>query len=310
MVTPSLPAAHSRHARSGSRRSGGSRRWTGWGFLAPFLVVFAFTLIAPVVYAIYLSFFQDRLVGGNVFAGFANYTAALHDPKFWSALRRVVLFFFVQVPIMLALSTFAALALDSARLRFPAFFRISLFLPYAVPSVVAALMWGFIYGTDFGLVGNINSAFGISLPDPLSNTWVLAAMGNIAAWGFIGYNMLILYAALRTVPKELYEAAEIDRAGTFAVIRAIKLPAMRSAFVVALIFSVIGSFQLFNEPNVLRTLAPNSISTNFTPNMYAYNLAFSGQQFNYAAAIAIIMGIITMVVAYVVQTVGIRKDGR
>jgi multiple sugar transport system permease protein len=221
-----------------------------------------------------------------------------------------VLFFFVQVPIMLALSLFAALALDSARLRWPALFRITLFLPYAVPSVVAALMWGFIYGTDFGLVGNLNSFFGLSLPDPLSSNLVLAAMGNIATWAFLGYNMLIMYSALRTVPKELYEAADIDGAGSFQVIRAIKLPALRSAFVVALIFSVIGSFQLFNEPNVLRTLAPNTIATNFTPNMYAYNLSFAGQQFNYAAAIAIVMGIITMIVAYVVQTVGVRKEDR
>lgn len=303
-TTMSAPARTAPPARRRKNR----RRWVGWWFLAPFLAVFVFALAAPVIYAIYLSFFQDRLVGGNTFAGFNNYVAAFQDPKFWSAFGRVAMFFFVQVPIMLGLSTFAALALDSARLRFRSLFRITLFLPYAVPSVVAALMWGFIYGTDFGLVGNLNSYFGLDLPDPLSSELVLAAMGNIATWAFLGYNMLILYSALRTVPKELYEAADIDGAGTFQVIRAIKLPAMRSAFVVALIFSVIGAFQLFNEPNVLRTLAPNTIATNFTPNMYAFNLSFAGQQFNYAAAIAIVMGIITMIVAYVVQVVGVRKD--
>jgi len=286
------------------------RNLAGLGFLTPFLIVFAFALVAPVIYAIYLSFFQDRLVGGNVFAGLANYELVLKDDKFWSALGRVLLFFCVQVPIMLGLSTFAALALDSARLKFASFVRISLFLPYAVPSVVAALMWGFIYGTDFGLVGNLNSFFGISIPDPLSSEWVLAAMGNIATWGFVGYNMLILYAALQVVSKDLYEAADLDGASTWQIIRAIKLPAMRGGLTVALVFSVIGAFQLFNEPNVLRTLAPASIVTNFTPNMYAYNLAFAGQQFNYSAAIAIVMGILTMIVALVVQTVGTRRDKR
>jgi multiple sugar transport system permease protein len=286
------------------------RRWVGWGFLAPFMVVFLFVLVAPVIYAIYLSVFQDKLVGGNSFVGLANYITALLDPQFYSAFLRVVLLLLVQVPIMLVLSTIAALALDSSRLYFSALVRISIFLPYAVPGVVAALLWGFMYGPQFGLVGNINSFFGIRLPDPLSSNFILVAIGNIVTWEFVGYNMLILYSALRTVPKDLYEAAEIDGAGTFQVIRAIKLPALRPAFVVALLFAVIGSFQLFNEPNVLKTLAPNAISSNFTPNMYAYNLSFAGQQFNYAAAIAIVMGVITMIVAYAVQVAGIRRENR
>jgi len=274
------------------------------------MVVFLFALVAPVIYASYLSVYQNKLVGGRSFAGLANYTTAVLDPQFYAALWRVTLFLLVQVPIMLALSTIAAIAIDSARLYFSALFRISLFLPYAVPSVIAALMWGFMYGTDFGLVGNLNSFLGIRLPDPLSSNFVLIALGNISTWEFVGYNMLILYAALRIVPKDLYEAAEIDGAGTFQVIRSIKLPAMRPAFVVALIFSVIGSFQLFNEPNVLKTLAPNTISSNFTPNMYAYNLSFSGQQFNYSASIAIVMGVITMAVAYAVQVIGVRRENR
>nr|WP_240895362.1 sugar ABC transporter permease [Kineococcus siccus] len=210
---------------------------------------------------------------------------------------------------MLAVSAFAALALDSARLRWSALYRISLFLPFAVPGVIAALMWGFVYGTDFGLVGNLNSTFGLSLPDLLSSRWVLAAMANISTWAFLGYNMLVMYSALRTVPRELYESAAIDGAGTFRVVRSIKLPAMRPAFVITLVFSVIGSFQLFNGPNILRTLSPNTIGTNFTPNMYAFNLSFAGQQYNYAAAIAIIMGVLTAVVAYVVQVAGIRNGG-
>ncbi|NAZ81943.1 ABC transporter permease subunit [Kineococcus sp. R8] len=293
------------------RRVQGSstRRWVGWGFLAPFAVVFVFTLIAPIAYAVNLSLFQERLIGGTVFAGLDNYRFALRDPQFREALWRVVLFFLVQVPVMLAVSAFAALALDSARLRWSALYRISLFLPFAVPGVIAALMWGFVYGTDFGLVGNLNSTFGLSLPDLLSSRWVLAAMANISTWAFLGYNMLVMYSALRTVPRELYESAAIDGAGTFRVVRSIKLPAMRPAFVITLVFSVIGSFQLFNGPNILRTLSPNTIGTNFTPNMYAFNLSFAGQQYNYAAAIAIIMGVLTAVVAYVVQVAGIRNGG-
>jgi len=119
--------------------------------------------------------------------------------------------------------------------------------------------------------------------------------------------MLIFYSALRAVPGDLYEAAEIDGATQFAVIRWIKLPALRTAIVVSLIFSVIGSLQLFNEPNILQQLAPDAIGTNFTPNMYAYNLSFAGQEYNYSAAIAIVMGVITMVLAYAVQLYGRRR---
>src|ERR1019366_44068 len=100
------------------------RRWIGWGFLAPFMVVFLFALVAPVIYAIYLSVFQDKLVGGNSFAGLTNYTTALLDPQFYTAFLRVALLLLVQVPIMLVLSTIAALALDSSRLYFSALVRI------------------------------------------------------------------------------------------------------------------------------------------------------------------------------------------
>ena len=109
--------------------------------------------------------------------------------------------------------------------------------------------------------------------------------------------MLIFYSALRAVPGELYEAAEIDGATSIGVVRWIKLPALRQAFIVALIFSVIGSLQLFNEPNILQQLAPDTIARNFTPNMYAYNLSFAGQEYNYSAAIAIVMGVITVIIA-------------
>ena len=307
MTTTSLTQAT---APTGGRRSRRARRdWRGWAFVAPFMIVFAAMIIAPVVYAIYLSLFRQQLIGGNAFVGLGNYLAVLQDGKFWDSLGRVVLFLLVQVPVMLVLSLVAALALDSARLHGAGFFRIALFLPYAVPGVVAALIWGFIYGDQFGLTASLNQLLGTNLA-PLSGQWVLASIGNIVTWEFVGYNMLIFYAALRVIPNELYEAAEIDGAGAFRTVFSIKLPAIRGAIVIATIFSIIGSFQLFNEPNLLKQLAPNAISSYFTPNMYAYNLSFAGQQFNYAATVAIVMGVITAVIAYVVQLRGTRKELR
>lgn len=307
MTTTSLTQATT---PGGTRRLRRARRdWRGWAFVAPFMIVFAAMIVAPVVYALYLSLFRQQLIGGNAFVGLGNYVAVLQDDKFWASLGRVTIFLVVQVPIMLVLSLVAALALDSARLHGAGFFRIALFLPYAVPGVVAALIWGFIYGDQFGLTASLNQLLGTGLA-PLSGPWVLASIGNIVTWEFMGYNMLIFYAALRVIPGELYEAAEIDGAGAFRTVFSIKLPAIRGALVIATIFSIIGSFQLFNEPNLLKQLAPNAISSYFTPNMYAYNLSFAGQQFNYAATVAIVMGVVTAVIAYVVQLRGSRKELR
>ncbi|MDR3036136.1 sugar ABC transporter permease [Kitasatospora sp. YST-16] len=271
------------------------------------MVVFVIGVAAPLGYAAYLSLFQDRLIGGTVFVGLENYRRALGDELFRAGLWRVLMFLLVQVPVMLGLALLAALAVDSGRLRRPGLFRIGVFVPYAVPAVVASLMWGYLYGDRFGLAGQIGDFLGTKLPDLLGPDWMLASIGNVVTWQYTGYNMLILYAALRTVPTELYEAAALDGAGEFRKAWSIKLPAVRPALVLATVFSIIGTFQLFNEPNVMQSLAPNVVSTSYTPNMYAYNLAFNGQQFNYSAAVAVVLGGVTAVIAYAVQLRSMRK---
>jgi multiple sugar transport system permease protein len=287
---------------------GGAQTRAAWVLIAPFLLIFAAMFLAPLLYSAYLSLFTSQLVGGEVFSGLANYVRALQDPSFWAGLGRVALFLFIQVPIMLLASICFALALDSRRVRGGKVARLLIFVPYAVPSVVATLMWGYLYGTDFGLITQIFEVLGLHAPDLLSPQNILGSTMNIVCWEFIGYNMIILYAALRSVPEDIYEAAEIDGAGQFRVAWSIKLPAIRQALLLTLIFSIIGSFQLFNEPNLLANIAPNSIGTDFTPNLYAYNVAFRNQEINYAAAIAFLLGIIIMVVSFIVQTAANRKE--
>jgi multiple sugar transport system permease protein len=279
-----------------------------WILVVPFLVVFAAMFLVPLGYALYVSLFSSQLVGGVVFTGLGNYIRALQDPSFWSGLGRVALFLGVQVPIMLAASILFALALDSGRVRGGRIVRLLIFLPYAVPSVVAALMWGYLYGTDFGLITQLFRLVGLPAPNLLTAGTVLGSTMNIVCWEFIGYNMIILYAALRSVPGEIYEAAEIDGAGQVRVAWSIKLPAIRQAILLTVIFSIIGSFQLFSEPNLLGRLAPNAIGNDFTPNLYAYNIAFKNQDVNYAAAIAFLLGIVIMIVSFVVQTTTNRKE--
>jgi multiple sugar transport system permease protein len=284
------------------------RSWRGWTFVGPFFF-FAIVFIAPLAYAIYLSALRPKMVWGvsqgNTFVGFANYAQLFADPNFWSGVGGVALFLVIQVPIMLIISIFLALAIDSGRLHGTGFFRMTVFLPYAIPAVVASLMWGFIYGTRYGVMASVNDLFGTNI-NFFAPGLVWVGIGNIVTWEYIGYNMLIFYSALKTVPVSLYEAAAIDGAREWSIIKAIKLPAMRGSAMVAVIFSIIGTFQLFNEPNVLKEMSGNVITTYFTPNFYAFQLAFNAHNPNYSAALAIVMGLITIVVAYIVQLWGTK----
>ncbi|WP_033518399.1 carbohydrate ABC transporter permease [Bifidobacterium scardovii] len=282
--------------------------WRGWKFMWPFAVVFVFVFIVPIVYAVYISFFQKKMIGGNVFVGVANYVRLFGDAQFWSSVGRVALFTVVQVPIMLFLAAAMALCLDSMKLHGTKFFRISTFLPYAVPAVVSTMIWGFVYGAKYGLVGSLNDVLGTHI-DVLDPSVLLAAIGNINTWEFTGYNMLIFYSSLSTIPHSLYEAASIDGASEWGIVKSIKLPELKGSLAITVIFSIIGSFQLFNEPSILQNMVPgNAITTYYTPNMYAYNLSFTGNQSNYAAALAIVMAVITMGIAYAVQLRGMREQ--
>jgi multiple sugar transport system permease protein len=220
----------------------------------------------------------------------------------------VGLFLVIQVPIMLVLSLFFALALDSGMIRLAKFVRLGIYVPYAVPAVVAALMWGYIYGPDFGPFAQLSNYLGVPKIPFLEPGVVLLSIINVVNWEFIGYNMIIIYAALRSIPTDLYEAARIDGASEPRIAWSIKIPAVRPALILTIIFSVIGSFQLFNEPQLLRILAPNAISSSYTPNLYAYTLAFVNQDANYAAAIAFLLGIVIMVLSYAVQLSNQRKE--
>jgi multiple sugar transport system permease protein len=220
-------------------------------FVAPFLLLFLLLFLGPLVYAGYLSLFQDRLVGGTSFVGLDNYVTAVQDPRLHRGIARVATFFVIQVPVMLVLALVLALALDSGLVRLSRVIRLGIFVPYAVPSVVAALMWGYLYGPDYGPFAQLARNLDLPAPRFLTGDWMLGSLANIVTWEFVGYNMIILYAALRTIPQDLYEAAAVDGAGPWRIAWSVKLPALRPALLLTLVFSVIGSFQLFNEPKLL-----------------------------------------------------------
>lgn len=308
MTSTTIEARVGKTGRAVDRGRKERQDWIGIPFCLPYIIVFLFGTIIPLFYALYLGFFKQQMIGGSSFVGFANYIKALGDTLMWTSYGRVFLYFWIQTPLMLILSLVAALMLDSQRIRHIAVPRILLFLPYAVPGVIAAMMWGYIYGDDYGLIGQLFKSFGMRAPDLFSNQYMLFAIANIATWCFMGYNMLIYYSSLRVIPEELYESARIDGASEFRIAWSVKIPQIRGSLMMTLLFSLIGSFQLFNEPNVLKTLAPETINSSYTPNMYTYNLAFTSQDANYAAAVSLVVGIITMVLVGIVKAVGNRGE--
>jgi len=302
-ATTAAPRKAGPKSRTAHRRSGPL-------FVAPFMVLFLLLFLAPLGYAAYLSLFQQRLIGGTVFVGLDNYVTALKDPLLLHGVGRVALFFVIQVPLMLLLALAFALALDSGLLRLSRVIRLGIFVPYAVPSVVAALMWGYLYGPDFGPFAQLSRKLDIPAPHFLSDGWMLGSLANIVTWEFVGYNMIILYAALRTIPQELYEAAAMDGAGAWRIAWSVKLPALRPALLLTLLFSVIGSFQLFNEPKLLMSIAPAVISSSYTANLYAYSLAFTGNQLNYAATVSFLLGLVIVIASYAVLLTANRRRAR
>ena len=276
--------------------------------LAPFLLVFVGFLLLPLAYAGYLSLFRTQLVGGRVFVGASNYATALVDEQFWSGVARMLRFFLVQVPLMLALALVLALLLDSGAVLARRTIRLTIFLPYAVPSVVAALMWGYLYGPDLSPLTRTARALGWAAPAFTSSSWMLGSLANIVTWEFTGYNMIILFAALQAVPVELTEAAAVDGASSWQTAWRVRIPLVRPALVLTTVFSIIGTLQLFNEPRVMSVISPQVIGSAYTPNLYAFNLAFTQQRYEYAAAVSFLLGVVVFAGSYLFMYLTSRSE--
>ena len=303
-------AAGHKASRRSAKLSGPTRhKAMGLLLVSPFGLLFAAFLVAPLAYAFWLSLRTSTLVGGDHFSWFANYQQTFSDPHFLSGVRRVVIFGVVQIPLMLGLALLGALIIDEVTSRLAKVFRMTLFMPYAVPAVIGALMWGFLYSPTFGPMNSLGNTLGLGKFDLLGHGLMLASLGNIVTWQWTGYNMIVLYAALQGLPREVYEAAKLDGAGHIQTAVRIKVPMISSAMVLTLMFTIIGTLQFFTEPRVLEPTASSVITPDYTPNLYAYNLAFQYSQFNYSAAISFSLGAVVFIGSYVFLFATRKRSG-
>jgi multiple sugar transport system permease protein len=296
--------------RRNGRQSARTRHQAmGLLLITPFGLLFVAFLVAPLAYAFWLSLRTSTLVGGDHFSWFANYQQTFTDPHFLAGVRRVAVFGLVQIPVMLGLALLGALIIDEVSSKLAKVFRMTLFMPYAVPAVIGALMWGFLYSPTFGPVNSLSHALGAGKVDLLGHSLMLTSLGNIVTWQWTGYNMIVLYAALQGLPREVYEAAKLDGAGQIQTALRIKIPMISSAMVLTLMFTIIGTLQFFTEPRVLEPTASSVITPDYTPNLYAYNLAFQYSEFNYSAAISFSLGAVVFIGSYLFLFAARKRSG-
>jgi len=285
-----------------------------YAFVAPAVVLYALMLLIPIGYTLYLSVEKTQVSGlglgagarRQVFAGLSNYQAALTDGAFLSSVARVVVYSLILVPVMLGLALLFALLLDAARVRFQRFSRLAIFLPYAVPTVIASLLWGFLYLPTVSPFPAILATVGLSMPNLFTTHVALLSVANIGVWGGTGFNMIVMYTALRSVPSELYEAARIDGASQPQVALRIKIPMIAPALVLTGVFSLIATLQVFNEPQTLAPLT-NTISPDWMPLMRVYDLAFNDNDSYQAAALSVIIAVVMFAGSFLLLRVSSRR---
>ncbi len=277
-------------------------------FVAPFGLLFLAFYVVPIAYAVWQSLLtveRDGTFGAarTVFGGFTQYEKVLQDEAFWSSVGRVLVFGVVQVPVMLGLALLFALLLDSPLVRGKKFFRLAYFVPYAVPGVIAAIMWGFLYSPRLSPFTALTANVPI-----LGADLVIWAIANVVTWVYVGYNMLIIYSALLAIPSEVYEAAVLDGASQTRIARSIKIPMVLPAISLTAIFSIIGTLQLLAEPQVFRSFS-SAVTSTFTPNMTVYTTS-AVPNTSLAAAFSVVLALATFVLSFGFLKLSQRREAR
>jgi multiple sugar transport system permease protein/lactose/L-arabinose transport system permease protein len=300
---------------------------TPYFFLAPFFLLFAVFLAFPIVYTVYLSFFEFQSVGDDTllwldfgvfqfqlremanleFVGIANYARLLGDGQFHNAVANTTFILLVQVPLMIALALALAMALNASFVRLKGLFRTTIALPVSANLVAYATVFLLLL-QETGLVNFLLSLVGLGPIQWLTRPfWSRLSIVGAVTWRWTGYNMIILLAGLQNVPEQLYEAAEIDGATRLQKFRYVTLPQLRPVLLFVAVTSTIGTFRLFSEPLIMDEGGAPTEATR-TIVVYIYRMAFNQFQLGYASAMTIVLVAIVSVLSIVQIRVGGDSD--
>ena len=282
---------------SSFRSSAAREARSGYLFVAPYLLVFATLLIYPLLSGIWLSFHKADLFGGSQFIGFENYTRLFHDAEFLKSVRNSCYFVVLTVPPLTLIGLGLALALNNNS-RWSALLR-GLFFSSSILSVtIVTLIWRMVLVPDGGLIANVLNRMGLPPIAFLSDERLaLPAIALTTIWWCIGLPMMLFLAALQQVPKELYEAAVLDRAGAWRTLTHITLPSIRRTGIVVVVIEVILQFQLFGQAQIMTLGGPNNASLPIV--LFAYQVGFQRWDIGYAAAASEVLFCIILAAAMI-----------
>ncbi len=286
------------------RTLAGRRTLIGYTFISPFIFGFLLWFLIPAVVAIWLTVHDWNLLSAPKFVGLKNFERMLTDKLFWQSLKVTLTYTLVAVPVGLLLGLVLALLLN-AKTRGITVFRTVYYLPSIVPAVATAVLWAWIFNTEYGLANAALRAVGLPkirwLQDP---EWALPALIIVALWGF-GSGMVIYLAGLQGIPQVFYEAADIDGAGRWAKLRHITIPLVSPVIFFNLIIGIIASFQVFTTAQLMTNGGPENATLVYV--LYMYQNAFTTMRMGYAAAMAwVLFAIVAVLTLFVFKYIGGR----
>ncbi|ADL50999.1 carbohydrate ABC transporter permease [Clostridium cellulovorans] len=282
---------------SGKSKLYGNERKAAFLFiLAPILQFFIF-ILGPALYSLYASFTNWNGLGQMRFTGLENFKEMAKDERFWKALYNTI-FMMGGIPVGLILSLLLAMALNRG-LKGTKAFRVIYYIPVVSSLAAISILWQWAYNGDFGLVNQVLDIFGIKGPNWLQNEHTIKpAIMVMSIWKGLGYSMLLYLAALQNVPKMYYEAATLDGASSFQLLRKITIPMVRPVTFFLVVTSIIGGSQMFIEPNIM-TVDGGPMYSAGTIVYYLWQKAFGNFQMGYASAVAWVLGIFIFIVTLV-----------
>lgn len=262
-------------------------------FLTPNLLLLGLFVLVPLIWTVLISFQSTNGFGDGEFVGAANYQRLVSDPLFWRAAANTILFTVIVTPLSMGLGLGAAVLFNSI-LPARAVFRSILIVPMAISGVATALIGVLIFNENNGILDNMLLFIGLPSVDWQSGgAAAFASVVLVTLWWRVGFNMLIYLAGLQGISPELYEAAELDGAGSWARFRNVTVPLLGPSSFFLLILNVIYSFQVFDIVFVMTGGGPQNATSVLVT--YAYDTGFVTRDQGYAAAIGVVLLLVTFV---------------
>ncbi|MDQ0997569.1 lactose/L-arabinose transport system permease protein [Phyllobacterium ifriqiyense] len=272
------------------------RNRAAYGFLAPYLLIFAIFWIWPIISSFWMSF-QNTRVNPWVFNPGMNWGRLFSDPAFYNALKNTMIILVIQVPVMITLATVIAVLLNSPLLKARGIFRFAFFAPVVVGEVAYAAVFRLMFNLDFGIINKLLNKIGIpSISWFAEAPFAMALLIIAVTWRWAGYNAIIILSGLQSIPEDVYEAATLDRVSKFKQFIYITLPLLRPVILFCVVLSIIGSMQLFTEPFLITNRGGPGGGTE-TLGLFLYRQGFASLNFGYASAIAYTMAGLAIVIS-------------